>query len=516
MHPLILVMILAWVFVIVWISGVIFSQRKHHPSALFYLFFTELWERFSYYGMRALLILYMTKQLLYVDKEAYGVYGAYVSLVYATPILGGLLADRFLGSRNSIMLGAILMAIGHFAMAFEYEIVFFLALGFLIIGNGFFKPNISTLVGTFYPEGDKRRDGAFTLFYMGINTGAFLTPLTCGTIGELYGWHYGFGLAGIGMVIGLIIFSIGKAKGVYLDKGLPPNPEQLHKPVFAGLNTKMLIYIGAFLTVPVFTYLVNYNTISKWILYLVIAGMIVYLIVLASEEEKPKQERLWVILVLFFFTTMFWTFFELAGSVISLFTDRNVDLSTGFSEQKIPASSFQSVNPFFIILLAPLFSWIWETLSKKEKDPSAPNKFALALIQLGIGFACLIWGAKMAGPDGLTPLIFLVLAYFFHTTGELCLSPIGLSLVTKLSPAKIVAFVMGFWLLSSSLAGIIGSEIGKRAHIPESDPGATVSAMQTLPVYTNVFEWITLVSLGGGVILFFAAPVLKKWMNGVK
>ncbi len=509
MHPAIITMIAAWLFVGVWITIVIFSQRKHHPKALFLLFFTELWERFSYYGMRALLVLYMTKALLYNDDEAYGIYGAYVSLVYATPVLGGVIADRLLGSRSAIMLGAILMAIGHFAMAFEHKMIFFIALGFLIIGNGFFKPNISTLIGKLYLENDPRKDSAFTIFYMGINTGAFLTPLTCGTIGELYGWHYGFGLAGVGMLIGLIIFNIGRMKGFYEDKGLPENPELINKKILSGLKLKHFIYLAAFVSVPLFALLVNYNSISKVILYVVGIGVLIYLLILSFREDKIYKERLWVVLVLFVFTIMFWTFFELAGSAITLFTERNVNRTIfGYD---IPASSFQAVNPFFIILLAPLFSWLWE----KFKSASSPFKFAIALVQLGLGFALLVVGARFAGPEGLAPLSFLVFAYLLHTTGELCLSPIGLSLVTKLSPQKIVAFVMGVWLMSTSFAGIIGSEISKLTSV-EGTQGKQPSPLETLAVYSHVFENIAYISIGTGIVLLFLIPVLKKWMNGVQ
>jgi proton-dependent oligopeptide transporter, POT family len=514
MHPDIVLMFAAWIFVFIWISGVIFTQSKHHPKALFILFFTELWERFSYYGMRALLILYLTIGLLYNEAEAYGIYGAYVSLVYATPVIGGLIADRLLGSRNAIMLGAILMAIGHFAMAFEYNIIFFIALGFLIIGNGFFKPNISTLIGKLYTDGDPRKDSAFTLFYMGINTGAFLTPLTCGTIGKIYGWHYGFGLAGIGMLLGLLIFTYGKYKKVYEDKGLPPNPDYINKKLIPFLTIKRLIYIGAFLSVPLFALLVNYHALSSKIL-LVVAIMVVLalLVISLKAESKVEKQRLWVVLVLFIFTIMFWTFFELAGSAITLFTEKNVNkhVSLFNFHHEFLTPQFQSINPLFIILLAPLFSLLWE----KYKNISAPFKFGIALIQLGAGFGILVLGASMAGPDGQSPLIFLVLAYLLHTTGELCLSPIGLSLVTKLSPAKIVSFVMGVWLLSTSFAGIIGGEISKLTSLP-SEGENQGSAMLSLLLYSNVFEWIAYISIITGVLLIFMVPVLRRWMHGVK
>lgn len=499
----------AWAFVIVWITIVILTQRKHHPKALFILFFTELWERFSYYGMRSLLVLYMIKAMLYTDTQAYGIYGAYVALVYATPVLGGILADKILGSRNGIWFGALIMSIGHFAMAFEYEPIFFLALGFLIVGNGFFKPNISTLIGKLYPEGDPRRDSAFTIFYMGINTGAFLTPLTCGFVGETYGWHYGFGIAGVGMLLGLLIFTYGNIKGAYGDKGLPVSKELTNKKVLPGLSLKNFIYLVAFISAPVFALLVNQNRLSSFVLYFVIAAVVIYLLVLSFRENEVQKNRLWVILVLFVFTIMFWTFFELAGSVITLFTDRNVNKV--FLGMKFETSMFQAVNPLFIIVLAPIFSWLWE----KVKNFSAPAKFSIALMQLGLGFGFLVLGAKSADANGMVPLVFLVLAYLFHTTGELCLSPIGLSLVTKLSPDRIVAFVMGTWMLSSSMAGLLGAEISKLTSIPESAPGEAVSALSTLPIYTNVFEVIAYVAFGMGVILVFLTPLLKKWMHGI-
>lgn len=515
MHSSIIIMIIAWIFVIVWISGVILKERKHHPKALFLLFFTELWERFSYYGMRALLVLYMTKGLLYGDSKAFGIYGAYGALVYATPVIGGLLAERFLGYRYSIIIGAVLMSLGHFAMAFEYEIVFYVALGFLIIGNGFFKPNISSMVGTFYEDGDPKRDSAFTLFYMGINTGAFLTPLTVGAVGELYGWHWGFGLAGIGMLLGLIIFLYGSSKGYFLDKGLLP-AKRAHKPS-KDFNWIPVIIIAALVSVPLFAYLVDHSAITKWILIVGEIAVLLVLLIISFNEEKMARERLWVILILFLFTVLFWTFFELAGSAVTLFTDRNVDRTIfGYA---IPTSSFQGVNPFFIILLAPVFSWLWEKLGKKDKEPSAPTKFSWGLLQLGIGFAFLVFGAKLAGPNALAPMLFLVLSYFFQTTGELCLSPIGLSLVTKLSPAKMVAFVMGVWMLSSSIAHIVGAEISKATSLPSEDEshGTSIEMLRLgLENYSNVFEVIAYIALGSGVVLMLLVPVLKRWMHGVK
>lgn len=508
MHPLFFTG-LAWLFVIVWISFVIYKQKDHHPKALFFLFFTELWERFSYYGMRALLILYMTKDLLYGDPKAYGIYGAYGALVYATPVLGGLLAEKFLGYRLAIILGASLMAVGHFFMAFEYEIVFYAALGFLIIGNGFFKPNISSMVGSLYKIGDNKRDSAFTLFYMGINTGAFLTPLTCGVIGETYGFHWGFGIAGIGMLLGLLVFLYAHAKGVFEDRGLSPDHYEPSKQY--AKYWKKWVVLGSIVSVPLFAYLVNQNEITKWILFAVGGSVVIVLLIMAVLEEKVQRERLFVLLILFVFTIMFWTFFELAGSAITLFTDRNVDRSIGATF--IPTSTFQSVNPFFIIMLAPLFAWFWEKTAKANKEPSSPFKFSTALIQLGIGFGALVVGSWFVGDSYKVPLVFLLLAYLFHTTGELCLSPIGLSLVTKLSPAKIVAFVMGVWFLSSSFAHIIGSEISKRTSGDAAD--ITDQLQISLTAYTDVFQVIAYVAIGSGVLLLLLVPLLKKWMHGI-
>jgi POT family proton-dependent oligopeptide transporter len=514
MNPTILIMLSAWAFVAVWTGGVILTQRRTHPKALFYLFFVELWERFSYYGMRALLILYLTKAFGFPDDKAYGIYGAYGALVYATPVLGGLIADKFLGLRKSIMLGAVLMAMGHFAMAFPQQPVLYLALGFLIVGNGFFKPNISSLVGKLYPDGDPRRDSAFTLFYMGVNTGAFLTPLTCGAIGELYGWHWGFSLAGVGMVTGLIIFLAGGRARAYEDKGLAPDPAKLTKKIAPFLRLDYFFYGAVFLCVPVMAYLVKHNDIAKWLLAALGIGMLLYLLGFALKQEKQQRERLFVILVLFVFTVLFWTFFELAGSSINLFTDRNVNRT--FAGVTLPTSMFQGVNPLFIILLAPLFAAAWKKLADIARPLSAPAQFGLGLLQLGAGFFVLVAGAHFAGPSGLAPLWSLVFAYMLHTTGELCLSPIGLSLVTKLSPKSITAFVMGIWFLSSSFAHTIGAEISKLTSQPAEAAAAALSPAQSLHLYSGVFGNVGFIAIGAGVVLFLLVPVMRGWMHGVK
>ncbi|MCU0430190.1 MAG: peptide MFS transporter [Cytophagaceae bacterium] len=512
-----ILLISAWLFVAIMTTFTILTNKKYHPRALFYLFFVELWERFSYYGMRALLMLYMVKGLLYTDTKSSAIYAAYVALVYSTPVLGGLLAEKIIGSRMSIVLGAILMAIGHLTMAVENDTVFLIALGFLIVGNGFFKPNISSLIGKLYHADDKNRDSGFTIFYMGINSGAFLAPITCGYIGETYSYHYGFAIAGIGMLAGLIIFWWAQQKGVYEDKGLAPI-NSITQNNWAGLSAKRWVVIGSFLLVPVFTLLIKYASIAEMILYAVCFGVIATLLYMSLKEEKQQREKLWVILVLFVFTTLFWTFFELAGSAITLFTERNVDRTVS-GLGLLPTSLFQAVNPLFIIMLAPLFSLLWEKLP----SITIPQKFALAMFQIGIGFMVLVWAKSSANGIGLIPVVFLVLMYLFHTTAELCLSPIGLSLVSKLSPQRLVAFIMGIWLLSATIAGLLGgmiTNLTSQESLPSqrflsAAAGFNFESIRSLDVYLDVFNWIAWICIAAGVLLTLLSGILKRWMHGV-
>ncbi len=538
----IIIMIFAWLAVIAWVTGVILVQRKNHPVSLFTLFFAELWERFSFYGMRALLVLYMTQSLFEnmateaADEKAYGIYGAYGALVYGTPAIGGMLADRFLGYRKAIMFGAILMALGHFTMIFENLYFFYSALALLIIGNGFFKPNISSLLGKLYEDQDPRRDAGFTIFYMGINVGAFLAPLTCGSIGELYGWHYGFGLAGLGMLLGLVVFwrGMGQMEG----QGLPPNPDKLKKKIFLGLNLEQLIITGSLLVIPLFALIVNQNDTVSYILGIlgaIILGILIFEAV--WKQDKVGGQRIWVIIILAFFHTLFWAFFEQAGSSISLFTERNVDRVIMGDE--IPTSTFQSVNPAFIILLAPLFSILWVKLRYIRIEPYTPVKFALGILQLGLGFGVFVIGAHyFAGSNGLVPIMVLIVGYLLHTTGELCLSPVGLSMITKLSPARIVGFVMGAWFLSISFAHNIASFVASLTSVPSKGEDAQTGALameegllstdqitrlpqeavdkfDSLASYAGVFEQVGIIAVISSLFLLILVPLLKKWMHGV-
>jgi POT family proton-dependent oligopeptide transporter len=518
-------MIVGWLFVLLWIPFIIYTNKKTHPKALFVLFFAEMWERFSYYGMRALLVLYMTK-VLFIDlaqniaeTKAYGIYGSYTAMVYLFPVLGGLVADRFMGFRKTIIWGGVLMAMGHFTLALQgieglegNLPFFFAALAMIIIGNAFFKPNISSFLGTFYEMDDPRKDGAFSIFYMGVNIGSFLATLTCGYIGQQINWHYGFGIAGIGMVIGLITFWIF-SRG-FGDKGLPPKEVMEGKRKVFGRKPDVPIMILSLVAIPVCASILDLDELMSTLLLVISVLIIGYLIYHAvTSKEKVEGQRLQVVVVLFFFHAIFWALFEQAGGSLTLFADKNVDRFIGNTE--IPASIFQSLNPLFIMLLAPLFSYIWIKLRNSGKEPSTPMKFVLGLLQLALGFGVIVIAAKFfADQQGLVSIVFLAVMYLLHTTGELSLSPVGLSMVTKLSPAKIVGFVMGAWFLSISLGNKIAGFIGKLTTSEAIDENTAASV--TLEVYSNTYLlWGVGVVMGAALLLLILVPLLKKWMNGI-
>lgn len=515
-------LIFGWIFVLIWIPLIVSAQRKIHPKALFTLFFAELWERFSFYGMRAILILYMTQVLFEkiaqgeADARAYGIYGAYNALLYAAPLIGGILADRLMGFRKAIVLGGIFMALGQFTLAGNAGMVgnewlFFIGLGLLTVGNGFFKPNISSFLGTFYDKNDSRKDSAFTIFYMGINIGAFLAPLTCGYLAQSVDWSLGFLAAGIGMVAGLIVF-IRNSDTALEDKGLPPDPEDLKKPYMMGLSKYALIILGALAVVPVFSFLIDAEEITDYILIVGGLGVIGYLIWNAlTAEDKVNGQRMLVFIFLFIFHMIFWALFEQAGGSLNILTERYVD-TLGME-----ASQLQAVNPLYIILLAPVFSWIWGRLGKRGKEPRTPQKFVLGLVQMAVGYFIIVLGVKAgiaagAGPESI-PLFFVLAMYLFHTTGELSLSPVGLSVVTKLSIPKVVGFVMGAWFLSIAFAHKIAGNLGKMIATPT---GAEMTPTDELNAFMNVYlNWGVYVVLAAAVVLLLLSPILKKWMHGI-
>lgn len=682
-----------------------------HPSSLFVLFFAEMWERFSYYGMRALLVYYMIKGFLgYSDAEAYAVYGSYGALVYASPFIGGILADKLLGQRRAVIIGGALMAAGHLMMAIEDKTAFFVALALLICGNGFFKPNISTIVGQLYPENSDKKDSGFTLFYMGINLGAAMSGIVCGHIGETYGWHYGFGLATFGMLIGLAVFwaprvltqvligggALAMAVGMMFiasnpilmavnaflslallfaagcsvvavqrgglppEAGAPPDPSRLDKPavpelkknsgnyylaiiaaaillgnvvapmsaeawmlVFVGcalillpwLSANWSIYVGLMAVIPVISLLLQKNEFV--VVLLGVIGGIALLSILREAFLAPKveKERMFVMLVLMFFSMLFWAFFEQAGSSINNFTDRNIDrveeayqidsskfgqtidipitqeqigypwagpdleslvlsreergVKAATVEQMLPggiftttaydaisqkeqkqakkekrtpqavtvkwivraahkgmgvakdrsaeikASVFQSANPIYILIFGLAFSWLWAFLGRYKKDPSTPVKFSLGLIQLGLGFGALWLGATQPDGRGMVSVSWLLLGYLLHTTGELCLSPVGLSMVTKLSPKRIVSTMMGAWFLATAFSGYMAGQIAQLTGVEAEGGGATVipPPAETLGTYIEVFEGITYLAVGSGILVLLLSPVLTRWMH---
>jgi POT family proton-dependent oligopeptide transporter len=499
-----------------------------HPQGLFVCFFTELWERFSFYGMRALLIFYLTEHFLFSDDKAFLIYGAYSALVYVTPVIGGILADRYLGSRKAVTFGALLLVAGHFGMAIEgpaatidgasvardpiYLQIFYLSLALIITGVGFLKANISTVVGALYDHNDKRRDSGFTIFYMGINIGAFFSSILCGWLGQTYGWAYGFGLAGIGMLLGLSVFLRGQS---HLE-GLadPPSISLLNENILLGINRETVIYGAALIGVLFIWQLVQHQALVGKSL-LGFGGIAVIVVVAYSflKCDQMERHRMFVASSLILFSVLFWALFEQAGSSLNLFADRSVDrIIVGY---EIPASVFQSLNAFFIFLLAPVFSILWVRLANRGWEPSIPIKFSLAILQVGLGFLVLVFGSKMSADGAPTPLIWLVLIYLLHTTGELCLSPVGLSMITKLSVTRVVGMMMGVWFLASAGANFIAGQIARLTG-SQSDSGEVVdpaiALARTLDVYTQV-GWF---AIGIAALLLVISPLLRHGMHGVR
>ena len=472
-----------------------------HPKGLMVLFSTELWERFNYYGMRALLILYMTEILKFDDSSAGLTYGASNGLLYATPLLGGMLADRLLGYRRAIVLGGILMAIGEFILTFiglkvlpQNLSTFYFGLSLIIAGNGFFKPNISTMVGTLYQQGDPRRDGAFTIFYMGINLGA-ISPLICGWVGETYGYHFGFGIAGVGMLLGLFSFiSFARLLG---DRGLPPRMQVNGQPRMKTFVSELLVFAGIIVFMPITAYLISKpDIVADYAAPIAGGAFLLYVLWEALRGTKAERQGIYVIVILSLFSVVFWAFFEQAGSSMNLFTKRHVNrVVMGW---EIPASMFQAVNPIFIVLLAPLFSMLWSKLGRSGRNPSSALKFSMALFQVGLGLFAMVLAARQATGNTKASLILIILTYFFHTTGELCLSPVGLSMVTKMAPVRLAALLMGMWFLSNAFAHIVGGKL---------------AAMSADWGFEKLYTVIAVCGVIAGVVLLMIYPVIKKWEN---
>jgi POT family proton-dependent oligopeptide transporter len=566
-------------------TPVLIQLLRNHPRGLIILFFTEMWERFSYYGMRAILIFYLTQHLLFDDATASAQYGSYTSLVYLLPLIGGILADRYLGTRKAIAFGALLLVAGHLMMAVEgtpaqqtlqyggqsYQVVaegrmesrqvhlmvggqphsfkaneaggleveglpagsplpavmpkgeyqltnktdpfgknaFYFAVSLIIMGVGFLKPNISTIVGQLYPQGDPRRDSGFTLYYYGINLGAFWASVLCGLLGQTMGWWAGFGLAGVGMAAGFVVFVLGKKH--LQGKGEPPNPELLSKPVAGPINREWLIYAAGLIGVLPVWWLVQRNDVVGWALiasFFASFGVIAYIIAVVCKTWVQRQ-RMMLAVVLILGAIVFFTLFEQAGTSLNLFAARNVELG-----KSISAAQTQSFNAGFILIFAPIFAAMWAWLAQKGRDPNPTLKFGLGLLQVGLGFMVVVWGAGFADGAFRLPLLLLVLLYLFHTTGELFLSPVGMAEITKLSMRTVVSFMMAVWFLSSSIAQYVGGIIAGMAGT-ETVGGQVLDSHASLESSLKVFNLLGLWGMGIGVAFIVLSFFIKHWAHGV-
>jgi len=494
--------------------------EKGHPKGLYVLFATEMWERFNYYGMRAVLVLFMTKALLFDKVFASQLYGSYTSLAYLTPLLGGYIADRYWGNRRAIISGGIVMAVGELILFFcgsLYHtspqlsgILFYSGLGFMIAGNGFFKPNISSLVGQLYPKGDRRIDPAYTIFYMGINVGGAIGPFVCSLVGDTgdpADFKWAFLAGGIGMTLSVIVQKLFHQKYVrdpnnnILGLTPPDAPKKFINPVFlvVALIVMSLIMIGLlYVDVKVFSYLS----------YLLLAAVIFIAVFIFSDKTltKIEKQRIGVIFIVAFFVIFFWSAFEQAGASLTFFAEEQTQRDLGFFV--VPASMFQSLNSIFIVILAPIFAWLWLRLGKNE--PASPTKMATGLFLLALGYLWISFGVKNINPGIKVSMIWLVGMYFLHTCGELCLSPIGLSLVNKLAPFKFASLLMAVWFLANAAANKLAGILS--ALYPEN--GKTTSflgySMQNMHEFFMLFVIMAGVASG---ILFLLTKQLQKMMH---
>jgi len=560
---------------------VMLQLRKNHPKGLVILFFAEMWERFSYYGMRGILIFYLTQHLLFDDKTAGAQYGSYTSLVYLLPLLGGIIADRWLGTRKAVAFGALLLVAGHMTMAIEgtpaqqtltyagqsyavasegrmesrqvhlvvsgqryafgpaadggmaikdlpagsplpsdlpkgsYQMTskadpfgkaaFYIAVSLIIMGVGFLKPNISTIVGQLYPQGDPRRDSGFTLYYYGINLGAFWASVLCGLLGQTVGWWAGFGLAGVGMAAGFIVFVLGKK---HLEgHGEPPVPAVLKEKVLGPINREWGIYaLGLLGVVPVY-FLVQYNNIVGAALGVSVALSIAFIVFFLIRLPKVERERMQLALVLIFGSVIFFTLFEQAGTSLNLFAARNVQLGG------ISAAQTQSFNAGFILIFAPVLAALWAWLASHKRDPNPTLKFGFGLLQVGLGFLVVVWAQALADDQYRMPLFMLGLLYLLHTLGELFLSPVGLSEITKLSVKSIVSFMMAVWFLASSIAQFVGGKIAGLMGT-ETVGGQVLDAHASLETSLDGFNKLGWAGVGVGVLFIAASFFIKGWSNG--
>lgn len=498
------------------------ANQKGHPRGLYLLFITEMWERFSYYGMRALFMLYMTQALLFDKEFSSEIYGSYTGLVYLTPLLGGYIADRYWGNRRSILWGALMMAVGQFLMflsaCYFHEVflakwLMFAGLGTLILGNGFFKPNISIMVGDLYEPGDKRKDSAFTIFYMGVNVGATIAPLWCGLVGNTghpEDFKWGFLSACIGMLIGAAVFQFYKDKYLVTPDGKPVGNPPKQKPVQASeqIRSKRLFWTMGIATVILASLFAIGG--ADWIGAFIYATIITVPLSILADSSLTRQERkqICIIFILAFFVIFFWAAYEQAGASLTFFADEQTDRWIGGWE--MPASYFQSFGAVFIVLLAPVFAAIWSFLGRHRLEPVSPRKQAIGLFLLSLGYLLIAFGVKGVEPGVKVSMLWLTGLYFLHTMGELCLAPIGLSLVYRLSPARFSSLLMGVWYLSTSaankLAGLLSS------YYPENGEVKNFLGYEVATLY-DFFMLFVAMSACAAVVLFVLSKKISKMMG---
>lgn len=490
------------------------AVKTGHPKGLYFLFFTEMWERFSYYGMRAIFILFMTKILLMKDGTASEIYGSFTGLVYLTPLLGGYLCDKFLGNRRSIIIGGLLMALGQFCMFLSASVganggitIMWAGLTAIIIGNGFFKPNISTMVGQLYPAGDRRIDSAFTIFYMGINLGAFFSPLICGSMD----FKWGFLAACFGMIASLIVFIMYQKKYLISEEG-----KELGLPIKKLDANSILMIVGS---IAIIFFMLNFKQIFSTeldvISYFIYGAMVLMPVLILSDKSLTTLERnrIFVIFILVFFVIFFWGAFEQAGASLTLFADRQTE-RTLFGWE-MPASYFQSINPLSVILLAPIFTLIWGFLAVRKMEPSSPYKMAYGLALVALGYVVIAFAVKGLGIGEKVSMWWLVGLYVIHTMGELCLSPIGLSMVSKLAPLRLSSLMMGTWFLGNAAANKFAGTLSAFIPSEAGEVGAEIKSFLGFQI-TNLYEFFMLFIVMTGVaaaILFVLSSWLQKMMG---
>lgn len=482
------------------------SGSKGQPKGLYMLFFTELWERFGFYMVQTILVLYISKGLGYSDHNSYLLYGAFSSMLYLTPVIGGYIADRFIGFSRSIVIGAVLFVIGYALMAFPNENALFFGMSIIIIANGFFKPNVSSIVGELYTADDPRRDGGFTLFYMGINIGALIPPLFAGALVAAYTWGSGFWLAAVGMVVSLATFLLGKKRVGHL--GGIPAISPLHKSGTIKGGFYLILTMGVFLAIGVFHLILRFPKEGNLILILSSILIIAAVLFFLFKEQPEQRNKLWACLILILISVGFWSLYNQTFTSLMLFADRN--MSKEFLGFTIDAEFTQFFNPFFIIVLSPILSWAWVRLDEERMNPSTPMKFALGVLFMSIGFIFLSFGTKFFSTDGISSPWWLVISYLIQTTGELLLSPIGLAMVTRLAPQHLVGMMMGVWFLTQSAAFAIGGWLATLSDVPKELTGEASSL-----IYGHAFFIYGIISVVLAIISFALVPYLKRLIGGV-